>query len=66
MWAFKDGYPFIVVNFCEYHYAKTMAEGKAILAKFRERDPDSQLYSDGFFSERLQKHVGKGQWFPAK
>jgi len=66
MWAMKYGYDYIVVNFGGYHYAKTLVEALGILAEWRKRDPHTQVYSNGFFSENLKKHVGKGQWFPVR
>ncbi len=64
MWAMKEGYDYIIVNFGGWHYAKTWDEAKAILADWRvNRDPDTQCYSRGFYSENLKRRVGLDRWF---
>jgi hypothetical protein len=64
MWPTKEGYNFISVNFGGYQLCKTLDEAKTVASSMK---PDAgTVYTNGFFSERLQQHVGKGQWFPLK
>lgn len=63
MWDFKEGYDYIVVNFGGWHYAKTAIEAAALLIEWRKKDLDTQCYTNGFFSDKLGKWIGKGKWF---
>lgn len=62
MWAMKDGYDFIVVNFGFWEYCKSHAEAKEAAAKMKGDKPT--IYQRGFFSANLNKHVGLDKWFP--
>lgn len=62
MWPMKDGYDYIAVNFGGYHLCKTLDEARQVASNMK---PDTgMVYSNGFYSENLQRHVGKGKWFP--
>ncbi len=61
MWAFKEGYDYIVVNFGFYHYCKTPAEALAAAQAMKGDKPS--VYTNGFHSEKLGKWIGRGTWF---
>lgn len=64
MWPMKDGYLYIIVNFGGYHYGINDVHARELLFEWRKKDPDTQCYSNGFFSEKLGKWIGTGKWFP--
>jgi len=51
-----------VTHFGGYHLCKTLDEARQVASNMK---PDTgMVYSNGFYSENLQRHVGKGKWFP--